>query len=213
MSSDQAQLQSDLKRSSLFGDLARVPVVAPRQVANNETSEKTKDMAAHVSAYEQNPLRFADGGRQPNFAIIEEKAEHRIMMYMVAEGKSNSEIAKIMGYGTQWVAQVKRQPWFKDQLVKILHEAGKDLVETFLQGEVLTSVETLVEIRDDANAKAATRVAAANAILDRALGKPVVSIKSESRQLPASDVSEEDARLSREIASIQEQLKASGGPN
>lgn len=197
----------DRPEVNVLGD--RIPVVTPRKLANNEAVVMADVMQHHEGSYRSNPLRLAESDTA-NFSIREERPEHRIIAYMVSEGKSVKEIALLTGYSENWVRQIKRQPWFKERVVEILHEAGRDVVENFLQGEVLTSIETLVEIRDDADAKSATRVAAANAILDRALGKPTQYIKSETQSKAVGDVVQENERLERELASINEQLKQVG---
>ena len=140
--------------------------------------------------------------KPPNLTILHERPEHRIMVYLKGQGLSNKEIADRCGYGYQWVCQIVRQPWFRQAFLAEVKEAGRDVVETFLKGEVLNSVVTLVEIRDDIEAKEATRVAAANAILDRALGRPTQHIKTE--QMPTNtDAQVEMEKLERELTDLK----------
>lgn len=149
------------------------------------------------------------GDTAPNLAVLKERPEHRIMLYLKAQGLSNQEIAGKTGYGYQWVCQVVRQPWFRKAFVELVEDAGKDATEEFLRGEVLNSLTTLVEIRDNPEAKEASRVAAANAVLDRALGKPTQHIQTE-RIGNSENAKEGMEQVDRELAAIHEKQAAMG---
>tara|TARA_R110000868_G_scaffold160977_7_gene390835 strand:+ start:977 stop:1516 length:540 start_codon:yes stop_codon:yes gene_type:complete len=149
------------------------------------------------------------GDTAPNLAVLKERPEHRIMLYLKAQGLSNQEIADKCGYGYQWVCQIVRQPWFRKAFVELVEEAGKDATEEFLRGEVLNSLNTLVDIRDDTKSKEASRVAAANAILDRALGKPTQHIQTE-RIGNSENAKEGMEQVDRELAAIREKQVAIG---
>lgn len=145
----------------------------------------------------------------PNLAIKSERPEHRIILYLKAQGLSNQDIATKTGYGYQWVCQIVRQPWFRKAFVDMVEDAGKDATEEFLKGETLNSLHVLVEVRDNPNAKDAARVAAANAVLDRALGKPTQHIKTE--RLGTSDTAQDEmGAVERELAAVRERQVAMG---
>lgn len=141
--------------------------------------------------------------------IAREKPEHRIMVYLKAQGYTNREIAKATGYTESWISQITRQPWFKERLSIEMREAGLDPIKRFLSGEALPSLETLAEIRDDDLAPAAARVAATNAILDRAFGKPTQHIESKST-VDVTNARVTADRLEAELKAIEEQLAARG---
>lgn len=82
--------------------------------------------------------------------IVHEKPEHRIILFLKAQGHSHTEIAKITGYTIPWISQIVRQPWARERLMRILTEQGEDAVQAVLRGEVLNSVFTLIEVRDTA---------------------------------------------------------------
>lgn len=146
------------------------------------------------------------GGDNPNFAVLHEKPEHRMMLILKGQGCSNQEIAKQLGYGYNWVCQVVRQPWFKRAFIEMAANAGKDKVEALLDSEKLNSLDTLIEVRDDTKAKGSERVAAANAILDRAFGKPVQHVKTE-KVSSAGDQSDM-AALEKELNNVRERQQA-----
>jgi hypothetical protein len=162
--------------------------------------------------YETSDLKFAGDAKAPTTEILKERPEHRIIVYLKAQGRSNTEIAKITGYTKPWLTQVCAQPWFKLQLTALLHEKGGDMVQNFLEGQVMNTLETLVEIRDNSD-KDATRLAAANSILDRAFGKPTQHIKTEAVADP-TNAQTEMSSIERELAMVKEQQRTLGmGPN
>lgn len=142
------------------------------------------------------------GDKDPNLAILSERSEHRVIMFLRAQGKSPTEIAKATGYSYQWVCQVCRQPWFKSRLLATIKEAGEDGVQKFINGEILPSLIVLAEVRDDLETKDATRVAACNALLDRGLGKPVQLVKTQ-KVASADDLNAEMTDVERELAEIR----------
>lgn len=145
----------------------------------------------------------------PNLAIQSEKPAHRVIVYLKAQGLSNREIAEKLGYTQPWVSQITRQPWFQNAVVEEIRRAGEDVVAKFLEGETLSSVQTLVAIRDDEAQKGATRVSAANAILDRALGKPTQYVQAETITR-SGEAQKEMEQLERELHSIKESQKSLG---
>lgn len=139
----------------------------------------------------------------PNLHVEHEKPEHRIAFYLKAQGKSYTEISKVTGYTIPWLSQLCRQPWAQARIVEQIKEAGGDAVKRVLEGEVLNSLTTLVEIRDDEEVKGSTRVAAANSLLDRHLGKAIARVEATHITGPATSLSEID----RELATVRDNLK------
>lgn len=184
----------------LVASVVKQSSVNPQLYENNPVSTDPI-----TQEYLNSDIKFA-GDRPPNLAIQSENIQHRIIMYLRAQGQNSTEIAKATGYSYHWVCQVCRQPWFKKRLLETLAENGGDAVAKFVQGEVLPSLVALTEIRDDPESKDATRVAACNAILDRALGKPTQHVKTE-RVPTADDLTTEMSQIERELAEIQRQQR------
>lgn len=140
----------------------------------------------------------------PNLAILHEKPEHRQILWMKARGHSNRECAQATGYTDAWISQLTRQPWFRSLLLKEMNDAGRDEVETLLEGAAADSVLKLIELRD----KAPPTVARQSAVdlLDRFLGKPTQRVETQvTTTADAATVEELDAeiaRLSREELNI-----------
>ena len=148
---------------------------------------------------------FAD---QPAYqAILKESPRHRLILWMTAQGHSPQQVADALGITKQTVYNVRKQPWFRTMFVRLTSELGKDSVHQLLKGEVLPSIQTLIEIRDNGT-KDADRRAAADSLLDRFLGKPTVKVDSDAKA--PSDVPAEVAQLQAEAARLTAELSAAG---
>lgn len=140
-------------------------------------------------------------------AVLKESPRHRLILWMTAQGHSPQEIADALGISRQTVYTTRKQPWFREMFVRLTADIGKDCVSAFLKGEVLPSLQTLVEIRDTAE-KPADRRAAADSLLDRYLGKPTAKVDSDAKA-PADVPSEIDS-LRAEHKRLADELRASG---
>lgn len=141
-------------------------------------------------------------------AVLKESPRHRLILWMTANGHSPQQIADALGITKQTVYTVRKQPWFREMFVRITSDLGKDSVTQFLKSEVMPSLETLREIRDDPNAKTSDRRGAATDLLDRYLGKPVAKV-DDTGKAPA-DLPSEVEQLQNEAKRLSEELKASG---
>lgn len=141
------------------------------------------------------PLALFFNGKDPNLAILHEKPEHRLLLYMKAQGASNKEIAEQSGYTQPWLSQLFRQPWAQQRLIEIMNQCGKDRVTTLIASAAEDSVLTLIELRDDPESPAAVRRSAAENLLDRYLGKPKQQVDVVQKGTSAEDVQEIDREL------------------
>jgi len=183
----------------LEGTTVRGPKYNKQLFGNTTTAGKEE--------YEVSALRLHND-KDPNLGIATERPEHRLIVYLKARGMSNQEIAQKTGYSYHWVCQIVRQPWFRERFVEETAAAGRDAVEDFLKGEVMECIETMVAIRDSSE-KDAVRLAAANCILDRALGKPMQHTKTEV--LTGNlDAHKEMDQLETELRNLRAQQTAFG---
>lgn len=135
--------------------------------------------------------------------------KYRLMEHMAACGKTRRDIADTLGMSYSWVCQVFKQRWFKDNVIAVLKDNGRDHVQAFLKAECMPSLEVVRDIRDNESEKGATRLAAANTILDRLLGKPTNKIEVDG-SLNINTVDKEAEQLLAEAKSLDEKLKARG---
>lgn len=140
------------------------------------------------------------GVTPPQYIVFKEQHEHTIMLWMKASGKSDKEICEKCGYEYQHFKMLQRQPWWLKRFNEIVESCGRDAVEQFIEGEVLPCLQTLRDIRDDPAQRGSTRVAAANSILDRGLGKATVRIETK-------DTTNTD-EATTEIETLRKQVEA-----
>lgn len=138
-----------------------------------------------------------------------EKPEHRIVLWMKAQGYSNREIAAATGYTPTHIGTITAQPWFRKKVAEIINSEGRDAVKVMLQGEVMPSIELLRTVRDDPTAKKSDRVTAAKDLLDRFLGKPTVHVETNNTSKVTS-ISADRARLEEEARQNEAALRARG---
>jgi len=168
----------------------------------------TQEALPAAAEYAKNPDAL-HGDTPPVFTHGEEKPIHVLMCYMQAAGKSNKEIALATDHSYNSVCQITKQPWFRKRFLRLVAEAGMDQVEGFVKGETINSLETLVEVRDAAASSPTARIAAANSILDRALGKPAVYVKNETSLTMGTAATSKD-EIEKGIADIQKELQSRG---
>jgi hypothetical protein len=169
--------------------------------------ERTK---ADDEALKASGLSLA-GDRDPNLDVSE-RPEHRIMIYLRAQGRTIKEISTATGYSYHWVGQIVRQPWFKQRLLTLLDEEGRDVLQTMLKAEAIPSIETLVEIRDDPKARHSDKISATKELLDRYLGKSVAKVETKVTTTVGDAATEAEANA-RELEKIQAELSARGVSN
>ena len=210
---------SDVLPQSLVQQLAAdgqaVRVYLPAKPVANSAAGKSEsvasrpDVAAMAASYFESPDRL-HGDEVGETTILKEKPIHRAMIYLHASGCTYKEIAEQCDVAYATVVNLFKQPWAKDRLTSILRELGTDQVRHFLTCEVSPSLEVLREIRDDRSKLASSRIAAANSILDRALGKPTVHVETDNtnRSIP-TDMSKIDAELSALRKQVESKTGAS----
>ena len=148
---------------------------APRRYPGPYSSDEPSPFASSpLASLDIAPAASEDmfNARDPHYAIMHERPEHRVICYLKAQGLSNKEIAEQTGFSAVAVSNIVRQPWARQRIVDAIKSAGQDAVESVLKGAALDSVFRLIEERDNENARPSERIAAANALLDRTFGKP-----------------------------------------
>lgn len=155
-----------------------------------------------IEAYENSPDKFYNDS-DPSYVVLEEKPEHRMMVFLKARGLSNIEIGERMRYSHQHVSQLVRQPWFKLRLVQELSEAGRDQLTELFKVEAINSALKLVELRDDPETPRAVVKSSCDSLLDRFLGKPIAKVETSEHKLPST---EETRKIDQQLAEIDKEL-------
>lgn len=148
-------------------------------------------------------------GDKPAYVNLKkELPEHRQMLWLRLNGHNVKETAAIVGYTPQHVSAVCKQPWFREAFVKLSTQMGRDSVESFLQGEIIPTLERLVHLRDHAESDAVKK-ASCDSILDRIRGKPIARV--ETKHSGSVDTTVYDGeRLRDELARNAEILRSRG---
>lgn len=106
--------------------------------------------------------------KPPAVLLQQEKYDHRVICFLKAEGKTNREVAEITGLSPTTINYVIKQPWAEELIMQEIHKRGGNAVNHFLQDNALPAVKLLADVVLDEDAANKDRIAAANAILDRA---------------------------------------------
>lgn len=176
--------------------LVEAALRAPRR-ASSGTNYKLPGRATMPQVLEVEDMLHGAHLTTSDREVQRERATHRMIIYLAAQSLSNVEIAERLGVCTNTVSRCLAQPWAKEQLVKELRDAGKDVVAEMLKAAATDSIATLLAVRDNPVEKGATRVAAANSLLDRFLGKPVARVELSKASPELDEVDKIDAELAR----------------
>lgn len=201
-----------------------------RPKKGQETKQRHRDRLDNDQTYADYVASAETEDRQlhnpaePSVPIIREKFEHRALAYMRAQGMSRKDIFERLGgqfnekrqpisgtgkYSYVHLGNIFNQPWFRKTVLELMHEAGFDQVESAIQVELPTAVETIVEVMNNKKASPSSRLSAANSLLDRGLGKPVQRVEQNNTNSHTHVI--EDAReLDREIEKVEQELKQLG---
>jgi len=187
-------------------------------LGNRFSSPDRKGAEANARYTFGNDRGFGDDGVP--FTHIKEKPWHRALAYLAAQGlnareqcekfggqfddHTNQYIAGSGQYAYSTILQINRQPWFKQRVIDSLREAGADMLGAWLESEVMPSLETLKNLRDNASTPATVRLASSRELLDRFLGKPT---QPYTRETDAKDPEKEAAELEQEIARLSAETK------
>lgn len=199
-----ARIQADSSRPT--------PRVRNRPIDVGDLDPEAEVQVLPPNTYLNSPVPTSDSSaylfnqQLPSVLLKHEKVEHRIMLFLKAQGKSNREVAQYMGYSDPQVSQIVRQPWFMIGLKELLEEAGQDIVKRVLEGSALDSVITLIAIRDNEKTPPAVKANVCNSLLDRWLGKPIARVEVERKESPLKQNDKIDAELP-ELDAMEEELK------
>jgi predicted transcriptional regulator len=134
----------------------------------------------------------------PTQHLYREKVQHRLVAEMAAQGYTNAEIALHTGYTNTYVSTILRQPQGRIAAMNAIKRNSQDEIKEFLKAEVMPSLEVIKSVRDNITARPSDRVAAANTLLERFLGKAVQPISPDAK--PLSEQSDDE--LKSNVAAI-----------
>ena len=124
-------------------------------------------------------------GREPQYVLQSERAVHRAIIFLAAQGLSYVEIAEQLGITNTTVGYVVKQPWAEKEILETIHKNGGDAVATVLSQQALPSVMKLIELRDSEKVAAEVQRKSANDLLDRIFGRPNQPVTHRQEDLDA----------------------------
>jgi hypothetical protein len=170
-----------------------------------EELKKARELAHGLQA--SSGMRFEGAAPiAPSGWKLEKEAPwHRLAAFMYAMGAIQQQISRELNKSLQAVCNLTHQPFFQEKVIAIMAETARvhDVIELF-KAETLSSLATLVEIRDNPKAPASARVDCARDILDRTLGKAVQRVET-AAQVTSEDPVAEVARLESEVKRLREE--------
>lgn len=136
------------------------------------------------------------------WTLEHEQPWHRAAAFAFALGASMKDVADKLGRSQPAVQNLLRQTWFQTRVSALMAEYGaKDIIELF-RAEQINSLCTLVQLRDDPEVAASSRILCARDILDRALGKPTQRVETIGVPMSSDPVAEVE-RLERQVGEFQ----------
>lgn len=140
--------------------------------------------------------------------IAEEQPHHRHAAYLFAMGADTREVADALGVTTHAARNWLREPWFQEQVSRIMEaNGGRDLTQCFIN-EAFATFGVMLELRDGVKTPATVRAGVCRDILDRAFGKPKVFVET-TRGAESSDPVAEVERLEKQNAELLQAMKPS----
>ncbi len=130
--------------------------------------------------------------------MLTEKAWHRTCAYLTAQGHTMRFIAQALDKSEQQVGNVSRQPWFRDQVAKMIDDFGLIDESAMAQMRAAASLASSKIVEKLSCGNNAIELKAAMTIHDRVLGRPMQTIHTERHTVP-QDIDEEIARLEADI--------------
>lgn len=147
--------------------------------------------------------------RDPAIEYASEKPIHRRIAELHLQGFTNVEIAAMINRTTVCVTNVLRQPFIRKYLVENVKRNVQDELKEFLDAELMPSLKTLKNIRDDATAKPSDRAAAAKELVDRRLGRAVQPFQNNDK--PVTELTQDE--LAEEVNRVLNKLNAQSSGN
>lgn len=143
--------------------------------------------------------------RPPSVTVQSERPEHYAMVALFVRGLTQTEIAVEMNYSVGQVSQVLRQDWARNRIFELVSKNGGNTIQEMLRLEVIPSIRTLVDLRDDPDTSDRVRASVSMDLLDRYLGKATQRVETyDGGKAPGvEDVEALDRKIALEKAEIE----------
>lgn len=142
--------------------------------------------------------------------VISEQPWHTVAAQHFATGVYNArQISGMCGHGYNTVLNLLRQPWFQQKVELYQREfCGAQDVMAMFRAEVVPSLVTLIELRDNPETPASVARACATDIIHQVIGKPTMKVET-TEIVHSEDPVAEVARLEAENIRLVEAARSS----
>lgn len=143
------------------------------------------------------------GTRQPYYLNQTEKAYHRTVAFLVAEGLTDVEIAEQVNKSVVTIANLRKQTYIEQQVLALIHGRGDAAIDK-LHRAAEEAADALIDNLRQAQGKESLEVVrrTANDILDRKYGKPnqptTTTIKKQVEEMTIADIDQRISELQRQ---------------
>lgn len=173
-------------------DLPTPPSTLPSE---HERTQKLRERGLSLGRATKEPFRTGLNAENENALHNDVDAKQikkretladRRMADLSLQGFTIGEIATLLEVTRQTVSNTLRQPWARDYMISTSRQDIVKEVQDLLKKEVLPSLQTLIEVRDDPANNPATRAGAANSLIERLLGKaaqPIITTATDPTKL------------------------------
>jgi len=145
--------------------------------------------------------RFEKDDEIAAVGIKNEQPWHRMAAYLLVAGTSLEDVANAANVTKSQIQILKAQVWFQELLVTIANQQGRSVLG-IIQGEAMSSVQKLVQLRDSAESER-VQLAAAQVLLEQAHGKPVQKNLNISQSIRNLSPEEEMSEIEQELAALR----------
>lgn len=136
---------------------------------------------------------FNEGVNKPTYTLQKEKAKHRFVAWLLAQGMTATEIARKEGWSPVTINYWEKQPWMIKMVREMSDQLGKRTVLSQLHGKAAQAAKLLMDSIDETNPlglKNKDRVEKAHEFLDRIWGKSTQPIEQVSKE--ASELTDDE---------------------
>ena len=113
------------------------------------------------------------GRKAPQYVRQQELPMHRAAIELSSKGYTSREIARQLDVSPTTIQDILRQPQYQQEIANSIRrvQGVDEEVVLLVKQEVLQSIKTFIEIRDNPDARDADRLTAGEKILERRYGK------------------------------------------
>lgn len=134
--------------------------------------------------------------------VLMEMPWHKHAIQYLAMGLPKNTVCELCSCDKSTLFDLMRTPWFMER-VQSLMSAGQTDMMALIKSAGVGAVVTLIEVCDNSKAPASARIAAAKEILDRNLGKSLVTVESKVEHTSGNPV-EDVRRMEEELLRLRE---------